>query len=217
MYSRNKYDQDLHKTDIRQSTAPLMYALNPIYAEICNPCLPVEVGYVSKQGVSYDSSKPMVDTESDLFNMNRLLSRDPSHLYQPHCTDKKCVGIIGGCDNCQPKLSHFPICDIRYESTRLSNPTSNFKGTGINRFQPLCLNPQDRSRWEHPMEVGINYRMIAKDIYVPRIPHPIDQSDSLPKGGSMPCEKTQPTCGAYTAPLHNYRIKSEKIPINKYR
>lgn len=215
-WSRAKYDQEYIQMDIKQSTAPLEYALDPNYAERCNPCFPTEVGWIGKQGVSYDSGKPMVDTESDLFNLTRVLTKDP-FKYKPHCITDQCVGVINGCDQCQPKLYNFPICPIKYESTRLSNPISTLKETGVNRFQPLCLDPQDRTRWEHPGEIGINYRMVVKDNHVPCIPHPIDQTPALPKGGNMPCELIHPTCNAPIYPMHNYRIKSEKMPLNYYR
>ena len=215
-WSRSKYDQEYIQTDIRQSTAPLEFALDPSYAERCNPCLPTEIGWIGKQGVSYDTKIPIVDTESDLFNLNRLLSKDPKFKYHPYCVTKDCVGVIGGCDECQPKLYDFPVCDIKNEYTRTSNPVSTLKETGVNRFQPICLNPQDRSRWEHPGEIGINYRMIAKDNHVPCIPHPIDQAAALPKGGEIPCELIHPTCGASIGPLHNYRKISEQMPLNVY-
>ena len=161
---RNKYDPDYIPIDVRQSTAPLQFALDPMYAERCQPCLPTEIGWLGKQGVSYETNRPIVDTESNLFNINRVLSRDPHYKYQPSCHKGQCVGVMNGCDQCQPPLTHLPICEIKNESTRLSNPISTLKETGVNRFQPICLNPQDRSRWEHPGEVGINYRMVVKTI-----------------------------------------------------
>lgn len=126
----------------------------------------------------------MVDTESDLLNLNRLLSRDPRHRYRPQCINDRCVGVMNDCDECQPKLTHFPVCNgMKYEATRLSNPPATLRETGVNRFQPICLDPQDRSRWEHPGEIGINYRMVVKDNHIPCIPHPIDQTPALPQGG----------------------------------
>ena len=216
-WTRTKSDQDYLKTDIKQSTAPLVYALDPNYAERCRPCLATEIGWIGKQGVSYDAMHPMIDTESELFNLNRPLSKDPSHKFQP-CMNKNCVGLINGCNDCQPKLHNFPDCStIRNESTRISNPISTMRETGVNRFQPLCLNPQDSSRWEHPGEIGINYRMIAKDNHVPCVPQPIDQTLALPRGGKMPCELIHPTCSAPIYPLHNYRKQTEQMSLNNYK
>lgn len=215
-FSRIKYDQDYYNVDIKQSTAPLTFALDPTYSERCKPCFATESGWIGKQGVSYDNKQPIIDTESDLFNLNRLLTKNPAGKYHPSCITKNCVGVMNDCDECQPKLFHFPTCNIRNEYTRLSNPTSTFRETGVNRFQPICLDPQDSTRWEHPGEVGINYRMVVKDNHVPCIPHPIDQTPALPKGGVLPCDLIYPTCGAPITALHEYRRKFEQLPINHY-
>lgn len=216
-WTRTKSDQDYLNTDIKQSTTPLEYSLDPIFSRQCKPCLVTDVGWIGKQGISYDPNKPMVDTESDLRNITRPLSKDPRHKYKPNCINENCVGVINGCDECQPKLYNFPECELKYSSTRLGNPSCNLRGTGVNRFQPLCLNPQNPNRWEHPGEVGINYRMIVKDNHVPCIPHPIDQTPALPPGGDLPCTPTYPTCNAPIYGLHNYRNQTEAMRINNYK
>jgi len=213
-WSRSKYDKDLTSRDIDQSTAPLKFRLDPSFAEVREPCFQKEVGWIGKQGVSYDSTKPLVDTESDLFNINRVLSRDPKFKYVPMCGGR-CAGQPD-CSECQPKLSHLSECLVRNESTRLTNPKSTLRETGVNRFQPICLDPQDPSRWEHPGEVGINYRMVVKDNHVPCLPHPMDQTSALPAGGDLPCDLTGPTCIAPIQALNTYRQQSEKMPINWY-
>lgn len=206
-WSRNKYDKELYNIDVKQSTAPLVHILDPTYTENSHRCLPNEVGYVSKQGVSWDSSRPIVDTESDLFNLNRILTKDPSYKYRPACTHGDCIGVINECNQCQPKLQHFNLCnDHRYECTRLTNPVSNLRSTGVNRFQPLNLNPQDPTRWQHPGEIGINYRMIVKDNHVPHIPKPLDMSSVLPVGGEIPCQPITNGCYPPIVPLHNHYI-----------
>lgn len=194
------------------------YTLDPNYAERCDPCRAFDSGWIGKQGVSYNNLRPLIDTESDLFNLNRILTKDPNYKYLPycpqcgHCNDGlPCGGgVAGGCDQCQPRLFNFPSCTIKYEYTRLSNPTSTLKETGVNRFQPICLNPQDRDRWELQGEVGINYRMIVKDNHVPCLPKPLDPGPSLPSGGGdIPCELIFPTCSNSTAPLNQYRLMEE--------
>lgn len=216
-WSRSKYDTELVSQDVNQSTAPLNFQLDPAFAEVCKPCFQKEVGWIGKQGVSYDSSKPLVDTESDLFNINRVLSRDPKFKYTPACGGR-CAGQSSDCQECYPALSHLPECLVRNESTRLINPKSNLRGTGVNRFQPICLDPQDPSRWEHPGEIGINYRMVVKDNHVPHIPKLVDQTPALPTGGEgLPCELTTPVCVAPIVALNHYRQQSEQMPINEYK
>jgi hypothetical protein len=94
------------------------------------------------------------------------------------------------------------------DHTRISNPICTARGVGINRFQPLCFNPQDESRWLHPSDIGINYRMVVKDNHVPCIPKLIDPTPLLPTGtGGIPCPKVSNTCGVYREALHkNGRI-----------
>jgi hypothetical protein len=211
-WSRGKYDRGALEVDTRQATSTLEYRLDPIYAERCNICRAPGPGWIGKQGVSYDTNTPIVDTESELFNLTRVQSNDPNFKYLPYCPNcGECTegipcgsGVVKGCHKCQPKLFHFPACDLKFEYTRISNPTCTLRETGKNRFQPICLNPQDPQRWEHPGEVGINYRMIAKDNHVPCIPYPLDPAPALPRGGDVPCELITPTCSAHITPMHNY-------------
>jgi hypothetical protein len=216
-WSRAKYDPAYIDVDTKQSTAPLTFALDPNYAERCQRCLPTEVGWIGKQGVSYDTTRPIVDTESDLFNITRILSKDPSYKYRPQCITDQCIGVMNDCNACQPKLYNFPICGIRNEYTRYSNPISTLKETGVNRFQPICLNPQDPTRWLPQGEIGINYRMVVKDNHVPCIPHPIDQSPALPKGGELPCVDIKSLCVPPIRALNVLQAQSEQLPLNFYR
>jgi hypothetical protein len=200
-WTRPKNDHDYIEIDNQQSIATLHRTLDPVYTERCEKCLPTEIGFIGKQGISYDSTRPIIDIESELFNLTRPYSKNPKYKYQPKCVNKNCIGIINGCDECQSKLHNFPDCKIRHEHTLISNPKSTLKETGINRFQPLCLNPQDPSRWKHPGEIGINYRLVVKDNHVPCIPRIMDQSLFIPKGGDLPCEKNYQSC---TLPIYNY-------------
>lgn len=111
-------------------------------------------------------------------------------------------GVVAGCEQNQEALYHFPSCHIGTEYTRISNPICTSRGVGVNRFHPLCLQPQDENRWLHPSEVGINYRMVSKDNHVPCVPKLIDPTPLLPKGGALPCPPVKVQCGNYVKPLH---------------
>lgn len=67
---------------------------------------------------------------------------------------------------------------IGTEDTRLSNPPSTLKGTGWNRWEWLCKNPQKNIFV--PFDFNISNRIVAKDNHRPVIPTPINQSPSLP-------------------------------------
>lgn len=217
-WSRSKYDTGSLTVDTRQSTAPLEWLLDPTFAERCMQCRPPDSGWIGKQGVSYDTTRPLIDTESELFNLNRILTRDPNYNYVPYCpkcgncTDGAPCGqgvTSAGCDNCQPKLFHFAPCGIKNEYTRISNPQCTLKETGVNRFNPICLNPQDETRWLAQGEVGISYRLVAKDNHVACVPYPVDPVSAMPRGGDIACNLVVPTCSAYTSPMNNYRLMEE--------
>ena len=95
------------------------------------------------------------------------------------------------------------MCGPFTDYTRISNPICTARGIGINRFTPLCLNPQDENRWLHPSEVGISYRNVVKDNHVPGVPKLIDPTPLLPTGsGVIECPRVQNTCGVFRESLH---------------
>jgi hypothetical protein len=191
-FERLKYDSETYDMDVAQSTAPLQYRLDPNFTNRCNLCRPGDIGYVGTQGVSLNTNESLIDVESDLKLLNYRQTRNPMKKFIPNCqTCQTCnktngtvcdEGLTDNCPTCNEKqnLHNLPSCPIFTEYSRISNPISTTRGVGLNRFQPLCLNPQDINRWEMPMETGINYRLVAKDNHVPCVPKLIDQSSSLP-------------------------------------
>ena len=215
---RLPYDQGAYSKKLQESTAPLAYVLDPIGANQCSPCRPSNVGYLGKVGVSLTNQRPLIDVESDLLNINRYNSKDPNEYYKPICP--RCGncnegypcggGVLGTCQNCQENLAHLPSCDISTEYTRISNPLCTAREVGVNRFQPLCLNPQDEQRWLHASEVGISYRNVVKDNHVPCIPRPLDQSAVFPNGGKIQTCPMVHICGVFNEPMHSHG------QVNKY-
>jgi len=221
-WQRLKYDYGNYARDLEQSTRLISdFTLDPTSIHRCHPCRPEEIGYIGSFGVSYDHTRPLTDTESDLRNLTRPATRDPNLKYQPCCPElgsKKddcgmpaCQegypcggGVVPGCEEGQPKLFHFPSCGLRREFSRISNPTCTLRETGLNRFQPTYLDHQDPTRWELQGETGINYRLVAKDNHVPCIPRPIDQTPALPRPRPLPCQPIIPTCANPVLPLHNH-------------
>jgi len=73
-------------------------------------------------------------------------------------------------------------CSIPTESCRLSNPPCSLKEVGINRFDPLYWNPQEKAL-ERFDRIGVNYRMVAKDNHTPLIETPDNQEEKfMPRG-----------------------------------
>lgn len=195
-WQKLKFDPATYETDIKQSTSPLRYFMDPIYANPCGQiCRPADIGYIGKVGASIDKSHSLIDTESDLKLLNYRASKAPQYQYHPSANQHGCqTGYpgpgAGGIqfeildqDKCRDPSDkwNFPECSqLRSEYTRVTYPTCDLKGTGVNRFQPICMDPQHPSRWEHPSEIGINYRMVVKDNHRPCIPRPMDQTAVLP-------------------------------------
>ncbi len=210
-FERPMYDSGAYEAYKTQSTGPLLHILDPISTNQCNPCRVPNVGQIGKIGVSVSDSRALIDIDTELRRGGYSNTRDPSQKYKPSCPEcKDCDegypcggGVTAGCKNCQEKLRHLPACPLISEYTRLSNPICNSRGVGVNRFAPLCLNPQDECRWLNPSEVGINYRMVVKDNHIPCIPKPIDPTPLLPKGGPLPCPAGTVVCANYNEPLHN--------------
>ena len=213
--NRLKYDLGNVSVDLKQSTEPGNYYLSPPLVSCpgktnCYPKNPTI--RLQKEGGSVDKSRFLVDVSSDLLGLNvtpgpyRSNSRDPSHKYVPICEQQLCnsgepcgQGVIGDCKNGVngDNMEHFPDCEIpSSEDTRISNPSCNLRGTGWNRWDWLCKNPQERV--EIPFDWNINNRLVVKDNHRPCIPTPID--GGLPDYPELPCENTVNTCSNYTVP-----------------
>jgi len=190
-FQRLKYEPGNYNQEIYQSTEILKRTFDPVNVYRPNAGRAEEPGVNSKFGVSYNTNQLLVDQESELKNLTRPLTRRPSAMHMPYCkTCGKHNDSIqnslksdhnNGCGSCQKAMYHFPSTSINKDYTRISNPTTNFKEIGINRFQTTYLDFQDPTRWEHPGETNINYRMVVKDNHVPCLPVLIDQRAALPR------------------------------------
>lgn len=75
-------------------------------------------------------------------------------------------------------------CSTPTETTRLSNPPCTLRGTGWNRWEWLCYDPQDRAII--PFDWNVSYRTIVKDNHKPCLPTPMDQTAALPQAAADP-------------------------------
>ncbi len=207
-FSKNIYDEESYQQSISQSVGPGAYHLG-VPRVSCKPCFPTNPHTMLQgQGVSHLKNTPLADVSSELFGINRKLSKNISDQYIPSCPDSVCEsgevcgqGVVGNCPNvrnAKNTLEHMEDCLLPTEDTRLTNPSCNLRGTGWNRWQHLHTNPQ--ANVEIPFNWNISNRILAKDNHRPCVPVPLDQSQSLPSGGSLPCESTQSTCAAVTLP-----------------
>lgn len=195
-FSNINYDKETYQQSINQSVGPGVYHLaQPSAPSACNQCYPVAPDIrLQKQGNSHIQNTPIVDVQSELYGITRKLSKNVKNQYIPSCPNSVCNS-----GETQYNLVHRKDCFIPAEDTRLSNPSCNLRGTGWNRWEWLCNNPQDRV--EQPYDWNIQNRILVKDNHRPCIPNPIDQTPALPHNEeSIPCSNTTPTCSAYTDP-----------------
>ena len=194
-FNRLNYDTCAYKQNLYQSVGPGEYKLTepPNLEELCFSQSPQV--RLQKTGVSIDPNKPLIDIDSELLNLTRASSNCPSKKYIP---DGSQCGLTNPKDK-ENNLTHGKDCYFDVEDTRLSNPPCTLRGTGWNRWEWLCLDPQERVLI--PFDNNINNRLVVKDNHRPCIPKPIDLDMSLPPDtGDISCNKTNKTCSVPTGP-----------------
>jgi hypothetical protein len=224
-FNRLNYDTCQYQQHISESSGPGHYQLNtpPIS---CEPCYPIDVQTrLQYSGASEDTTKPLIDIDSEMLNITRPSSKCPSRKWVPQCEGFNAEGypcgqgVVGTCQTCKngqtegampreakcpdqfsQRLTHWRDCGKPVEDTRLVNPACNLRGTGFNRWEWLCLNPQERV--EIPFDYNISNRLVVKDNHRPCVPKPLDVGPSIPKNNTedVVCEGTKPVCAAPTNP-----------------
>ncbi len=227
-FNRLNYDTGTYKQELNQSVAPGNYYLNqpPVF---CKPCYPYSPSVrLQHSGGSVHDEIFAIDVDSELSGLFRKNTRNPKNQYHPYCNGQQCAngkpckpGDPSCCNSKEfkvkrgdrfgdQKLRHWEDCFTPAEDTRLSNPPCTLRSTGWNRWEWLCLNPQDRV--EAPFDHNISNRILVKDNHRPLIPNPISQDPALPKQNDLPCEKTAATCGNFTQPASVHWRNCETIP-----
>tara|TARA_B100001093_G_C26446060_1_gene850244 strand:+ start:12 stop:695 length:684 start_codon:yes stop_codon:yes gene_type:complete len=222
-FTNSNYDKEAYKQSLNRSVGPGIYRLNEPSIS-CEPCYPYPPTVrLQRGGDSIRKDMFLIDVDSELSGITRKLSKDTSKQYIPTCPDNACTsgevcgqGVIGECKDRKPgeryednNLKHYRDCFIPAEHSRISNPSCNLRGTGWNRWEWLCKNPQERI--EIPFDFNISNRILSKDNHRPCIPNPIDHEPLMPKGGDLPCEPIVNTCANYTNPSSVHWQKPETI------
>ena len=192
-FNRLNYDTCSYKHVLRESTAPGQYRLlTPSVG--CDPCYPKEPKFrVQSQGVVLTGPMAATDTESELFNIVREESKCPSKRHLPNMRQDGTM-----CDT--ERNPFYKECEPPHsEDTRLTNPACNLRGTGWNRWEWLCLDPQERVLI--PFDYNIDNRLLSKDNHRPCLPKPLDVTPSLPNPTEEPMyPKVVKSCGVPTDP-----------------
>ena len=177
-FNRLDYDTCAYKQELSESIGVSEYMLGTPHIS-CDDCFSTDPQLIMQRaGGSVASKVPMVDVDSELMNINRKLSNCSSNEFIPKFTPE------GDIDN-SLELRDFKDCGIpTIENTRLSNPSCNLRGTGWNRWEWLCNDPQERVLI--PFDTNISNRIVFKDNHRPVIPTLIDQTSILPTPNNEP-------------------------------
>ena len=177
-FNRLDYDSCSYKQELSESIGPGNYQLSTPFIS-CEDCYNKDPQMIMQRaGNSVSKNLPMVDIDSELININRKLSNCSSDSFVPKFNKK------GEIDN-SIELKDFKDCDMpTTENTRISNPPCTLRGTGWNRWEWLCQDPQEN--FLVPFDYNINYRQIVKDNHRPIVPQPLDQSVFLPPQNNDP-------------------------------
>lgn len=211
-FNRLPYDNCSYNQVLKETTGPGFYQLTTP-PNMCEPCHPKDPRVrLQTTGVSLNKNTHLTDIDSELVGITRNLSDCPDRRYLPDCqSSQHCGGQTGkgyGKNNSKVNISSeketipFTDCFTASEDTRLSNPACNLRGTGINRWEWLCKNPQNDI--EEPFDFQISSRILSKINHRPCIPEPIDQFNTHPEyNDEVVCDNLEPlkdTCAVPTGP-----------------
>ena len=170
-FTNLNYDNAAYDQSLKESLGSLKYQLNTPQHSQCfveDPNIAMQ-----KSGVSVDVTNAMIDVDSELLGLTRKHSNDPHKQYLPKMDKDGNVCLE------TKKMNYNPCKNVKTEHTRLSNPSFNLRGTGWNRWEWLCQNPQDKLEIDFSMNTDT--KNLAKDSHRPIIPSPLGSSNSLPK------------------------------------
>jgi hypothetical protein len=164
-FNRLNYDNGTYSHILKESIGPGSYMIETPRVD-CEGCFfPSPDIRLNAYGGAI-CEKELIDIDSDLMGISKRATNCPAGKYIPSsrevCTKKMPKDCFG----------------LTTEDTKLSNPPCTLRGTGWNRWEWLCTNPQTKALM--PFDFMINNRTIVKDNHRPCVPHPMDQSDSLP-------------------------------------
>lgn len=187
-FNRLKQDVNTYKNDLRQSTAVGGIILD-MQNKHCDTCFPEDntvIFGMNAEGNSGCVDVLPIDIESELRLITRKASRDPEYC-KPADMSSFCKTAAATANmSCK---NHLPN-----ESTRISNPPCTLRGNGWNRWEWLCMNPQENAI--EPFDYMIQNRIIAKDNHRPCLPRPIDQLPTMPEGDQDIVTNFPPKCDA---------------------
>tara|TARA_A100001015_G_scaffold8266_2_gene10157 strand:+ start:2345 stop:2959 length:615 start_codon:yes stop_codon:yes gene_type:complete len=172
-FNRLRYDNCSYRDFLQNSVrAGNYYFTTPAIS--CEPCYPYPPSIrLQKKGNSLVKGASLDEVESELRGITRRHTDCLDSYYIP-----KEGKIQIGNKYIDDTMIDFKDCTQSQENTRLSNPACTLRGTGVNRWVPLCLDPQKKLLI--PFDTNISNRLVMKDTFRPCLPNPMSQTDALP-------------------------------------
>jgi hypothetical protein len=166
-WTRNRADDCHLEDDVRITTGPGRYVTEAPNA-YCNASFaPEPTVRQQRWGASQVETYTKTDVESDLFNINRTTTKAVCGQYDPN--DNR----MNGAGKRAIKEASFP-----QTHARLNDPPCTLRGTGWNRWEWLCQNPQEGVMM--PFDWYVPGRLLHKDAHRPCIPTPLSPAPVLP-------------------------------------
>jgi hypothetical protein len=164
--TRYKHDNGKMIENNEISTGPGRWALGVpnAYGNAAFVATPTTIN--QRWGAAHDMTSTKTDVESDLKNLGRPTVRTTCGQYQPE--QGQAVA---------QRLTAMPEADFPQTASHLVDPPCTLRGTGINRWQWLCENPQENVMV--PFEYLVDSRHAAKDSVYTAMDKPLESSKAV--------------------------------------
>jgi hypothetical protein len=174
--SMTRYKHDVGKMveNNEISTGPGRYRLGVPNAYGDATFAPNPTVRMQKWGASHDMTSTKTDVESDLRNLARPSTRTVCGQYKP----EEGAAVAA-------RLTAMPESEFPQTHARLVDPPCTLRGSGVNRWEWLCQNPQENVFV--PFEWNVDSRHAAKDSYYHAMDKPLEKSRAV--------RERQPLCG----------------------
>jgi hypothetical protein len=156
-FTHLRHDSCAYKHQLLESIGPGEYMLDTSPATHCKPCfVPSSAVRMQRVAPSQCGWQNQVDVDSELMGLTKRASRCPT---QARSLKTVCETVgLSECNELDP------------ESSRLSNPPCLLRGTGWQRWDFLCQDPQKCV--ERPFAFNVSNRLLSKDNFKPCISRP---------------------------------------------
>lgn len=170
-FQRNTYDPKAYNHQLEESLKAGKYNLLSDYGNNSGKCFRTNPGsHIGHSGL-LEVGK-IVDAESDLYNLNRRLTKDP----------KKQFPFLGVAEqHVFPEMCGNPP-NFETKHSMLDSPRPN-RGKPIlkHHYETLCRDPQKLTRIHDNSYIGMNTQLWERDNYKPKLPTPLPQGLVLPQ------------------------------------